>query len=455
MKKALNSSFLLLMSIVLLAGCQFSKQEIVIEKIDADFRKLAVEDFRTDLPDYFADQLVEFEKARINNYDVEFLGRNLEKKDGVVTSTTFYYKVSGTGKSSDLEKFFLQIPACAGTPTSWEPVQSSKIDSKGITWSVSIGKEESKNFSITFPGDVPVGVVESSITRNGKREKCQILGPCEGVSEICGSIFIDANGDGIKQNSESGIPDIEILLRNKKTSKIVGSVMTMENGSYSFKVLDGEYFVETTDELLNLNYIATTPSSFHYCTDESDGSCINFGYFIDAEKMIRELKNGTIEGTAECTDYWVDQLKYCGSSKGDYTEKEILEFLKQIENLLLPEPFQFGNKKIKTALEILKPVGNSEIEMFLKELLTAELNVVSQRGAINVVEGVTVLNDNFNRALLIHCEAIGCEELGTCDENIGGRMSNSSKVGSRTMATRLVDATNTLAAFNGTGGIRN
>lgn len=452
MKNNLNLLILLLLSII--SGCQFSNQEVVIEKIDANFRNINVEDFRVELPGYFADQLGEVEKARINNYDVEFVGRNVEKIDGV-TSTTFYYKVSGTGKSSDLEKFFLQIPPCAGVPSSWEPVQSSKLDSKGITWNIEIGKDESKNFSMTFAGDIPLGVIESSITRNAKREKCKIMGPCEGVTEICGSIFIDANADGVKQNSESGIPEIEIFLKSKATNKILGSVMTLEDGSFSFLVLKGEYFVETTDELLKLSYKATTPSSVHFCTDETDGSCINFGFEIDSEKTTRELKEGIVEGTAECTDYWVDQLNYCGSSKGDYTEEEILEFLKQIEKLLLTEPFQFGNKKIKTALEILKPVGTSEIEMFLKELLTAELNVVSRRGALREVDGVFEIWDNYNQALLIHCEAVGCEELGTCGEGVNDRHSNSQSAGSRIMNTRLIEATNTLSAFNGTGGIRN
>ena len=453
MKKNLTSLFL--MSIVILAGCQFSNQDVIIEDIDADFRKIDVEDFRAELPEYISNQLSEYENARINDYDIKFLGRKTEKKDGVVSSTTFHYEVSGTGKSSDLEKFFLHIPECAGIPSSWEPKLSSKLDQKGISWNVSIGKDESKRFSVTFPGDVRIGVVESNITKNGSKEYCTIMGPCEGLTDICGSIFIDANADGIKQNSESGISDIEIFLRNKKTDKIVGSVFTLEDGTFSFQVLEGEYFVETTDELLNLNYNATTPSSVHFCTEENDGSCINFGYEIDAEKMIAELKSGEIEGNAECADYWIDQLKYCDSEKGDYTEKEILEFLNQIENLLLTEPFQFGNQKIKTALQILKPEGNSDIEKFLKELLTAELNVVSQRGAIREVDGVSVIWDTYNRALLIHCEAVGCEELGTCSEDVNDRKSNAQNGSSRTMATRLVDATNTLAAFNGTGGIRN
>jgi hypothetical protein len=454
MKKNLHQipQFLL---ILILAGCEFSSQEVVIEKIDANFRKVNVEDFKVELPGYFADQLAEFEKARINNYDVEFIGRNVEKTNGIATSTTFNYVVKGTGKSSDMEKFFLKVPSCAGTPTDWEPKQNSKLDSKGITWSLSIGKDESKSFSMTFPGDVPLGVIESSITRNGKREKCQILGPCEGVTDICGSIFIDANADGVKQNSESGIPEVEIILKDKKTNKIVGSVMTIDDGSYSFKVLEGEYLIETTDQLLNMAYNATTLSSFYFCTDKSDGSCINFGFEIDTEKMIRELKNGTVKGTAECADYWVDQLKYCGSSKGDYSEKEILEFLMQIEKLLLKEPFQFGNKKIKTALEILEPRGKSEIEMFLKELLTAELNVISRRGALKEADGVLVIWDNYNQALLIHCEALGCEELGTCAEGYNDRKTDPQHTNSRTMDSRLVDATNTLSAFNGTGGIRN
>jgi len=455
MKKNSILFFLFSLSLMILSGCEFSSNEVVIEKIDANFRMLDTEDFRAELPEYFANQLGEFENARINNFDVAFIGRNTEKNNGEIVNTTFYYKVSGTGKSGELEKFFLQVPSCAGSPDSWEPKQSSKLDMKGITWTIPIGQDGSRDFSITFPGDVPLGVIEASVTRAGKREKCTLMGPCAGVTDICGSIFIDANADGIKQNSESGIPDIDIVLRDKKTGGIVGVVPTTEDGTFEFQVLKGEYSVEAVNDLLNFNYNPSTPTSAHFCTDDNDGTCINFGYTMDEEKMVSELEDGTIEGTAECTDYWVDQLKYCGSDKGDYTEIQMLDFLKQIENLLLYEPFQFGNKKIKKALEILKPVGNTEIELFLKELLTAELNVVSQRGAITIIEGETVLYDNFNKALLIYCEAIGCEELGTCSVGVSGRLISNQSGNSRILTSHLVRATRTLSAFNGTGGIRN
>ena len=94
MKNNLNLLILLLLSII--SGCQFSNQEVVIEKIDPNFRNINVEDFRVELPGYFADQLGEFEKARINNYDVEFVGRNVEKIDGRVDFEICFFEIIDT-----------------------------------------------------------------------------------------------------------------------------------------------------------------------------------------------------------------------------------------------------------------------------------------------------------------------------------------------------------------------
>lgn len=405
-----------------------------------------------DLPDYFVNQLKKFKEAEVNKYKVVFTDREV-KNSGGKTTTTFRYKVTGTGHSPELEKFFLEVPECAGKLVEWIPAKNSKLTSKGIEWSEKIGKDETVYFAMTFEGEVPFGVIETAVTRGGKKETCQIVGPCKGVAEICGSMFIDANEDGVKQAAETGIPDIMISIFEKKSKELVGQVKTQANGVFTILLLDGEYIIKTEEDLWSKNYNPSTPSSVEICTTD-EHSCIEFGYAMDNAKLVDDLRTGNIEGNAECTDYWIKQLELCDTDKGDYTSKEILEFLKNIEKLYVPEPFQFGSNKINAALKILKSKSDAEIDKFLKELLTAELNIVSSRGALKVVDGETVIDDNFNSALIIYAEAIGCEELGTC-EPLSERLDPFSPIKNRTMNTRLVEATDALSAFNGTGGIRN
>ena len=122
--------------------------------------------------------------------------------------------------------------------------------------------------------------------------------------------------------------------------------------------------------------------------------------------------------------------------------------LQEVEKTLLPEPFSFGNNKLQGALDILTKPIKTELDLYLQQVLTAELNVLSGRGALNA-DGT--LNNDFNDALLIYAEAVACEAMGTCPEEASAVKTQETtiqRVSSSSTSIKLVTEFN-----NGSGGL--
>lgn len=408
----------------------------------------------SDLPDYLANQLKQFESVTINTYVVAFENRELNYENGEVVSTTFHYSVSGTGETPQLDSFFLEVPQCAGTLLSYTPTQSANVEETGIKWNSSVSSTGTDYYSMTFAGTVHKGIIDATVTRGSIRNTGTVVGPCEGVYSLEGSIYIDANEDGIKQSSESGIRNVPIDLRKLGSNEIITSFPTSETGEFFIQVLEGSYTVTVDDDLLDESYNATTPITVELIDVAEDRSGIHFGYGIDSGKVTQELSDGTILINTEATKYWVQQIRQAGKRNSEYSQEEIRNFLIFIEELLLPEPFQFGEDKEKGALSILTGPTKTQLDEFLQQLLTAELNVVSSRGALTLVDGVPVLNEEYNRALLIYGEAIACEALGTCSSgDLNQSLTTQSFTGTASFTRDLTSDIELLSAFNGTGGI--
>lgn len=447
MKPKIYALFLLLFLGIFSNSCELMEEE----NFDSDdLLKSSFESGNSGLPPYLLTQLESFKSVTLNTYNVEFINRMLTEKDGVIVSTTFHYKVSGTNQTPQLDSFFLEVPPCAGPPLSWSALQSSKYEDNSIKWNRSISKDGSENFSITYAGNVSEGIIEATVVRGSDVQKGLVIGPCKNIYTLKGSIFIDANEDGTKQVSESGISGIEIKLINNVDNKELATVLTSGDGSYSFKILKGDYSILSTASLLNNNYTPTTPISLLLGSISENKSDLDFGYLVDSKKVTDELNGGVIQTNNEPTKYWAQQIRQAGKRNSVYTNEQILHFLNEIEKYLLPEPFKFGLDKKKDALEILSNPVKTELDAFLQQLLTAQLNIVSGRGALNPDKTINV---NFNLALMIYSEAIACTEMGVCPSTAAGARiiskSDLTSVSSRTLG----DDTRMLSAFNGTGGL--
>lgn len=396
-----------------------------------------------ELPSYFVAMLAEFESTYLNSYLLEFTGRSVQGS-GDSETTTFHYRVSGTGETPQLDSFNLSLPDCAGDLVAYTPVQATTISENSIKWNNSVSKDGSQEYSITFAGNVPLGVVSSTVTRGSNEQSYDIVGPCAGVYTLSGSIFIDANNNQIKDASESGISGINITLKEDDIE--IGTEITLEDGSYSFMVLAGAYSISVGDDLLNDdNYTASTATSIDLGEVTENSSANNFGYLVNTGKISNDLQQGYYNLNTEPTKFWIQQIRNAGKSNSQYSVAEINSILTEVEGMLLTEPFQFGTNKREVALDILTRPIKTDLDEYLQQLLTAELNIATDRGARNEDES---LNTGFNRAMLIYAEAVACREIGTCPDESSPNQAVKTQ-------SKLVSGSDTqmLISFNGSGGL--
>jgi len=433
------------------------------------------------------------------NQSVTFFDTNIELDGAPVVSngtTTFKYIVTNNGNTTPSPNFFtLEWANCVSNLTEYFPnLSDDKVliteneETVKIKWDQAIpranpqGEANPRSFSITFEGeDVPLGTVTTSLTipgPGGETLDGLIAGPvCPTVLPeltFSGSIYIDANEDNIKQPEEYGLENIEVRLYslNGGDETFIDSVITEEDGEFSLTVNSsgGDFRIKVPANKVDNTYYQAIPVTFLDFTDVTeDVEDIHFAYVLNTEQIIADLLSGDIQKNTRSTQYWAFQLQHAGINRAqvhrnpnvDYTRDQMNELLTLIENTLpnVPEPFKFGPNKIQDALRILRgqKYGDSEVSELMKELLTAELNVMSNKGAFTIEGDEIILNDPFNRAILIFGEAIACNALGTCPVAKNAFKSLASVNGTYAPGVlshaTISSGTQTLSAFNGTGGI--
>lgn len=245
---------------------------------------------------------------------------------------------------------------------------------------------------------------------------------CEGYVSISGTVYVDGNSNEIKDISESGIQNTTVILTDSDGMEF--HTKTETDGFYSFVIYTGDEEktftvqipTETNDtedfnEGLFDSHLPTTPISGVSVTAETENvSGIDFGFEPKVEELIEAFTSKTIVTNAEPKLFWVTQLilgiasELIGVTIDTEVPKDLLlEHLNDIENLLLEEPFQFGENKMYSALlTILRQ--NSELDRLLTQLLVAELNVVSGRGTDSA---------DFDLALMAFGESAAVELSGS------------------------------------------
>ncbi len=387
----------------------------------------------------------------LNNYLVAFNGKFYNEE---TNQSTFSYTVSGTGVEPALNNLFIETPSCAGTPVAYSPTQSAKITQEGIIWESSIPTSGSQDYSISYMGDLPVGGVDARIESGSTTDTKEIPGPCKGIFTISGNVFVDANENQQKENSESGIQNVTVHLVNKDGLEI--SQTTTSTGSYIFTVFTGSEAVafdvevrNVTDDANDFNerlfdsYTATTiPAERTVTVNSADVTGTNFGFTPQTQKLIQQFEDGTIELNTEEPKFWIQQLRFAqkNNSKAEIPADVLYGYLEAIEELLLTDPFQFSGNKFDDALNILTRPIKTDLEALLVQLLTAELNVVSGRGSNSL---------DFDLALLAFGESAASEAatgtLSTQDDSF-------STTEVSTTSTSTEDAETLLTSYNFSGG---
>lgn len=437
----------LLLATFFLNGCEIEEESTLQNSFEDE---LYLQAPISENYDDYVNFMEPYESVLLNGYNI-----SLEEVIKGDNSTTFVYLVKGTGSTAQMDSFYLNYPTCAGKVLDWSPIQASKLEEGSLKWNSSISKDGEQEFSISFEGNVRLGITEVVVVRGGIESTSKILGPCAGVYTLKGNIFIDANVNRTKEASESGIGGYSITLSQDVDGDDITDfsdrVETLGDGSYSFQVLEGAYKVSVGADLLNdRNYTATTATEFDVLVS-ANTSGINFGYKVETAKISSEFSDGTIPLNTEDYKYWIQQLKNIGKSNSSYSADDMKKLLTEVEMKLLPEPFYFGNNKIKGALDILTKPIKSDLDLYLQQLLTAELNVLSDKGALNP-DGS--LKSAFNEALLIYAEAIACEAMGSCPTEEQAATARAATMDAQRTSSTLSTDIELITKFNnGSGGL--
>ncbi len=388
----------------------------------------------------------------LNNYLVTFNGKSYDQN---TDRSTFSYTVSGTGVEPALNYLFIETPSCAGPVVAYSPTQSAKVGQTGITWESSIPTTGSQNYSITYSGNLPIGGVDAGSQSGNVAATAEIPGPCKGIYTISGTVFVDGNGNGVKELSESGIRNVTVHLAN--TEGLEFSQKTSSGGLYEFSVFTGSNAVNfdvtvraTTDDTTDFNeqlfdsYSSTNRTEEMVTVNQADQSGIDFGFLPQTEKLIQQFEDGTIALNTEEPKFWIQQLRFAqkNNSNAEIPADDLYGYLEVIEELLLTEPFQFNGNKFDDALNILTRPIKTDLEALLVQLLTAELNVVSGRGSNSL---------DFDLALLAYGES-AANELLTGSITLQKSISATTTEVTASLSTSTSDAESLLTSFNSSGG---
>jgi hypothetical protein len=378
----------------------------------------------------------------LSGFQVHYDGRTF---DG--SSTTFSYTVSGP--AVDMH-FRLELPGCAPRVSSFFPSNgvtnnNDAFINPGVEWhpSVGSGTSNSFNFSVTYPGRVPEGMVLVSVKNTSTTEVGEIAGACAGVFDISGTVFTDANNNGLLDGNELGIPNSTVHLFGPSNT-IVGTESTDDDGYYLFEDFpSGNYTVAVntnTIVLTSTTYLdPSTPTAVAVSVGpDSDGN--DFGFEPKTEELINDLKFRDLETTGRPANYWKNQLKVAltGNGSADFDVQTMESFAAEIRNLLLPDPFVLpGGNGLQAAFDILDRPVKTDREKLERELLAAEFNHVAGFG----------INATDSKLQLV---LIGWGESLLSSSGPGLQVFNGST--QATTDSLIGDAVGVFAEFNGSGG---
>jgi len=267
------------------------------------------------------------------------------------------------------------------------------VDIYGLRFHDLVGSDQSANYLVVYSGDVSLGVVRTSVHAGDINEVREIAGPCGGF-EISGTVYMDADSNGVQSAEELGLPQVTVRLDDG------GRLLTASTdatGAYSFLKLAGTYTVRidpsTPEQDINeklADSFEPTGATSRAVTVGPISTGNDFGYHPQQQKIIDDLETGTLQTDGRNVKFWTKQVRAAMSkntSRGEFTPSEMMGFISEIEDLFLLEPYQFSfGSELQEALDILSIQSQDPLQQLRRELLAAEFNEVSGKGLLGQTE---------------------------------------------------------------------
>jgi hypothetical protein len=351
------------------------------------------------------------------DFTASFVSRSFENGH-----TTFSYSLKNNGTSNSPNHFTIGVPECAPAPSSYSPTDGVSINSDpttglyGIDWHLKVSSGETQEYSVTFAGDVPLGTVGAAVRSGSVRTVDTLFGPCPNIAPadltLTGTVFADANSDGVLNGSEVGLADITVELVDAGGAT-AGNATTDGSGAYAFPNLAaGSWTVRIPQATVAVDFNETLLDTFAPTSPlelvvnlDADSFGNNFGFRPEVRELLDAMNGGVLTSNAFDLTHW--KVEYSNSSKGELDDEVLQQYLDAVEELFLTVPFQFNDDdEIGHAFEILSDLTDDDFVRLRKALLAAELNLVNNLtfaeadGLIEAIiawaEGVYAENDPAN-----------------------------------------------------------
>jgi hypothetical protein len=182
------------------------------------------------------------------------------------------------------------------------------------------------------------------------------------------AVWLDANGNGVQDSGEAGIPDVTVTLLDENGQPI-GTAVTNVDGKYSFEVQAGTYTVQVDASNFDAGgalagLVSTTGGELQTNTVTTDNVLTyDFGY--------RNAFSGNFCGFIRTPGFWKNYKNHMS----DATFLNLVQHTQDFSYLTVKQAVKIlGTNNGKTNLGI--PELDGVDARFLKFLLTAEINAV-------------------------------------------------------------------------------
>lgn len=345
------------------------------------------------------------EPIEINGYLVRFDGR--VHGDG---ETTFTYTVLPTEQAEPLQRFILEVPDGLDEPVSFDPGYGvleyfSKFGFLGVVWRAEVaGNQEDPPaalpdsvFSVTYAGNVPLGIVQAAIGADYFYMAGPVSGPGVGRT-VSGTVFVDTDRNGVRDHpTETGLPDVVVEIVS--AGDIVGTATTGADGTWSATVpvaevtvrIDLEAYPGAGNAALADYYDATTPLSY-VLDPEDEETGIDFGFAPRTTEIVSAVETGALPSNGEDRKFWRAQFKralvrahrpndHAVGMPQVYAEAELMAFVQAIQDLYFEDPYTFTpGRELREVYRILQFRPGNLVDELRQELLVTELNHVAHLG---------------------------------------------------------------------------
>ncbi len=245
-----------------------------------------------------------------------------------------------------------------------------------------------------------------------------VAAPAAPVEEITGTVFLDADRDGVLGSYESGIGNVVLDIADGQG--LVTTVVTDADGQYQFAGPAGSYTVTLNladhFEAFNDDLAASfAPTTVLTVPVSGTTAGVDFGFVPVAEAILADLDFGELNSDAEPLAYWTKVFRRAiiaeesgrralghggdgstGSGWGhdeNYFDGEgLLGLLDVIAGLYQPDPYRFtpGNE-FREVYDLLKTRPRTDDQDLYRELLVTELNFAAGWGLVEETDRVGVL----------------------------------------------------------------